>query len=49
MTTDGGPGCWAKGPATTGGEDGQNSLKQWQLKAAERQKETEADWEKEQQ
>ena len=32
MTTDGGPGCWAKGPATTGGEDGQNSLKQWQLK-----------------
>ena len=30
-------------------EEGQNSLKEGQLKAAERRKETEADWEKEQQ
>ena len=30
-------------------EEGQNSLKQEQLRAVERQKENEADWEREQQ
>ena len=47
VTTDGGASC-AKGPATTE-EEGQNSLKEGWWKVAERRKETEAAWEKEQQ